>query len=134
MHYLIHIKSLANLYIIELARFYFFGAGSGNRTHATRSEALHSTTKLYPHFFYYNIFIDTMSSYIKKEILMDFFFSYLLTFSFFNKSLISSNNRTSSDFAGASSTSSFLFFLVILDINFTNINMHKEIIKKSITC
>ena len=28
---------------------YFYGAGRGNRTLATRSEALHSTTKLYPH-------------------------------------------------------------------------------------
>ena len=28
------------------------GAGSENRTRATRSEAWHSTTKLYPHFLY----------------------------------------------------------------------------------
>lgn len=53
---------------------YVFGAGSENRTRATRSEAWDSTTKLYPH----KLII--LYNKIKKYAIIVY-----LSFSFFNK-------------------------------------------------
>ena len=46
-----------NKVVKNLRPFDRSGAGSENRTRATRSEAWHSTTKLYPHFMYIIIYL-----------------------------------------------------------------------------